>query len=250
MSGSPVLDGPLDGSLLWWAIALLLAALPFLVVMLTCFTKLVVVLSIVRNAFGVSDVPPNVVILGVSLALSLPVMAPVASQVATAVEQTVSRPPGQPSSPGDDSEAMDAMDAPASTTGLRGIGAAATGPVRAFLIRHTDTRHRVTFAEMASALNPETVNPETANPQTAASSDDLAVLIPAFLTTELTEAFAIGFLLLLPFVMIDLVVVATLTALGIPALSPTSVALPTKLLLFVVVDGWHIITRGLLMGYA
>ena len=245
MSGSPVLDGPVDGALLWWAIALLLAALPFLVVMLTCFTKLVVVLSIVRNAFGVSDVPPNVVILGVSLALSLPVMAPVASQVATAVEQTVSRPPGQPSSPGNDSEAMDAMDAPASTTGLRGIGAAATGPVRAFLIRHTDTRHRVTFAEMASALNPETVNPET-----AAKSDDLAVLIPAFLTTELTEAFAIGFLLLLPFVMIDLVVVATLTALGIPTLSPTSVALPTKLLLFVVVDGWHIITRGLLMGYA
>lgn len=273
-----LLDRSLDGAALWWSIAALLAALPFLLVMVTCFTKMVVVLSIVRNALGVHDVPPNLVILGVSLALTLPVMAPLASDVAAAVERAVSQP-----SRGDEDRADAPRDPAAigSVTGARALGDAAARPVRRFLARHADARHRATFAELATSLrardpeapssktsdpkssdpktrDPKSSEPKSSEPETAASKsrdpeareNTLAVLIPAFLTTELTEAFTIGFLLLLPFVMVDLVVVAVLSALGMSTISPSSVALPIKLLLFVTVDGWHIIARGLLLGYA
>jgi len=112
-------------------------------------------------------------------------------------------------------------------------------PVRAFLAKHAHRRDRDTFVGLASRLRDGR----------AVADDELAVLAPAFVTSELAEAFAIGFLVLLPFLVIDLVVGMSLAALGLNATSPQVVALPLKLLLFVAVDGWRLLVEGLVLGY-
>ncbi|MCB9574676.1 MAG: EscR/YscR/HrcR family type III secretion system export apparatus protein [Kofleriaceae bacterium] len=117
----------------------------------------------------------------------------------------------------------------------------AAEPVRAFLVRHAHARDRATFAALAGKLRGR------AQP---AADDSLGVLAPAFVTSELKEAFAIGFLLLLPFLVIDLVVGMSLGALGLVQTSPAVVSLPLKLLLFVAVDGWRLLVEGLVLGYS
>jgi type III secretory pathway component EscR len=112
-------------------------------------------------------------------------------------------------------------------------------PVRAFLARHTHERDRATFTKVATDLRGGPV-----------ADDDLSVLSVAFVTSELTEAFAIAFLVFLPFLLIDLIVSVSLGALGLTSVQPSTVALPMKLLLFVAVDGWRLLFEGLLRGYA
>jgi type III secretion protein R len=112
-------------------------------------------------------------------------------------------------------------------------------PLKAFLARHAHADDRRTFQDLGARMRKHPV-----------ADDGLLVLAPAFATSELTEAFAIGFLLLLPFLILDIVIGLVLAALGLTTVSATQVALPLKLLLFVVIDGWRLLAEGLILGYA
>jgi type III secretion protein R len=203
-----------------------LALAPFVAVMVTSFTKIVVVLSLLRNALGLQQTPPNVVINGLSLILSMFVMYPVGLQMSDAIKVTP------------DTQQSQKMD-------LQGfIGTADKGkePLRAFLIRHTSESERAFFLRTAQRLMPE-------DKRASLSDQDLIVVIPSFTVSELSEAFQIGFLIYLPFLIIDLVVSNILLAMGMMMLSPTTVSLPFKLLLFVLLDGWSKLVHGLVLTY-
>jgi len=125
---------------------------------------------------------------------------------------------------------------------VRGVIEATKEPIRSFLAANASPTERDRFYEVARAARPEDERDQV-------GQDDLAVLIPAFMVTELTEAFALGFLIYLPFLVIDLVVANVLLSLGMQMLSPTQVSLPFKLLLFVAIDGWGMLARALVTGY-
>jgi len=220
-----------DRPILMVGLLAVLSILPFLVVMMTSFVKIAVVLSIVRNAIGTPQVPPTMVITGLAFILSLVVMAPVGAKIVREVQPMADQARGKSVA---SAEAADAI-----------VGAAlrAKEPVRDFLAKHAHARDKAIFADAARRLA------EPADRATIREADFL-VLTPAFVTSELKEAFAIGFLLFLPFLVIDIVVSNLLLSLGMHMLSPTTVSLPFKLLLFVLVDGWALLARGLVLGYA
>jgi type III secretion protein R len=220
-----------DRPIIFVGLLAVLSILPFLLVMMTSFVKIAVVLSMVRNALGTPQVPPTMVITGLAFVLSLFVMAPTGGAVYREIQPVVDQGRGKPVT---SAEAADAIVAAATR---------AKEPVRDFLARHAHARDRAMFTDLARRM---------AEPaQRAAIADrDLLVLTPAFVTSELAEAFAIGFLLFLPFLIIDVVVANVLLSLGMHMLSPTTVSLPFKLLLFVLVDGWALLARGLVLGYA
>ena len=215
-SAGPIADRPAEMLVLVAALALVPAAL----VTLTSFLKIAVVLSIARSALGAPQVPPSTAITGLALVLTVLVMTPVA-------EESLALARGAPQERGVAGTAV-ALDR-------------AMGPVRAFLSRHARPDDRAAFLDVARRLRPEAPPPGEA---------DLAVLAPAFVVSELRRAFTIGFLVFVPFLVVDLVVSNVLLALGLTQLSPTSVALPFKLLLFVAVDGWKLLARALALSYA
>jgi type III secretion protein R len=203
-----------------------LSLVPFLLLMLTCYVRISVVLSILRSAIGASQVPPTSVLTGLSLVLTVAVMAPTAERMYRAA-------------------------GPDLTTATAGAGSMpalvraadrAKEPLRDWMLAHTPARERATFHALALKSRP----PEE---RAAVSDRDLAVVVPAFVTSELRRAFEIGFLLFVPFLVIDMVVANLLLALGMHMLSPTTVSLPFKLLLFVLADGWQLVVRGLLESY-
>lgn len=202
----------------------LIGIAPFLAVMVTSYAKLVVVFSLVRNALGLQQVPPNMVVNGLALVLSLYIMAPLATQLGAAMEAPVK---------GGNSVKSEV---------LMGALSASREPLRAFLYKHTETRDREFFVRTSKKLWP-------ADQAAAVKSDDLLILVPAFTVTELTEAFKIGFLLYLGFVIVDLVVANVLSALGMMMFSPTVISTPLKLMLFVVADGWAKLIQGLVLTY-
>ncbi|WP_336970710.1 type III secretion system export apparatus subunit SctR [Sphingobium aromaticiconvertens] len=199
----------------------LIALAPFIAVMVTSFTKIVVVLSLLRNALGLQQVPPNVVLNGIALILSLYVMYPTVQQMAAAS--------GERAIPTQSSQIFSAADR-------------AKEPLRAFLIKHSDPNERGFFLRTQQRVA------QQSNTQ-AASATDFIVVIPAFIVKELTSAFQIGFLIFLPFLVIDLVISNILLAMGMMMLSPVTISLPFKLLLFVMVDGWVKLSHGLVLGY-
>ncbi len=201
----------------------LIGIAPFLAVMLTSYAKLVVVFSLVRNALGLPQVPPNMVVNGLALVLSFYVMAPVAKQITAALGPAVNG---------------GAVKLEALVAGV----AQAREPLRGFLDKHADQREKEFFARTTRSLWPEA-------DAAAVARDDLLILVPAFTATELTEAFKIGFLLYLGFVIVDLVVANVLTAMGMMMFSPTVVSTPLKLMLFVAVDGWDKLIHGLVLTY-
>ena len=196
------------------------ALVPVLLVTLTSFLKISVVLSVVRSALGAPQVPPSSAVTGLALVLTLTVMAPVAEASWSA-----------------------ARAAPPGGAGALEAGARAVEPLRAFLHRLARPDDRASFLDLARRLRP-------AGQAGAVAPDDLAVLAPAFVVSELRRAFTVGFLVFLPFLVVDLVVANVLLALGLTQLSPSSVALPLKLLLLVAVDGWRLLARGLALAYA
>jgi type III secretion protein R len=201
----------------------ILALVPFVAVMVTSFTKLVVVLSLLRNALGLQQVPPNVVLNGLALVLSIYVMYPVGVEMsakAQGIDQVAS-----------------------STKNMLAAADAAKEPLRAFLLRHSRPLERAFFLKTAR---------QTLKPEQAAQLDerDFIVVVPAFTVSELSVAFEIGFLIFLPFLVIDLVISNVLMALGMMMLSPTTVSMPFKLLLFVLIDGWVKLVHGLVLTYA
>lgn len=207
---------PLSLSLQLLLIMGLLTILPALILMMTSFTRIIVVLAILRQALGLQQSPPNQVLIGLSLFLSLFVMAPTLERVnETAIA---------PYSAGQ----VDAEQAIA----------AAGDEFRAFMVRQTRETDLAMFADMAKAPKFE-------------SADDVpfTILLPAFVTSELKTAFQIGFMLFLPFLVIDLVVSSVLMSLGMMMMSPMLVSLPFKLLLFVLVDGWALLMGSLAASF-
>lgn len=200
----------------------LLGLIPFVVVMLTSFSKIAVVLSFARSAMGTQQAPPTIVLTGLAAVLSGHIMAPVLARTYEAGEL-------------------------AYREGLGGgqlisAAARATQPMREFLVRHGDPAERARFVELARELRP-------AEEAALVGEDHLTVVVPAFVITELKEAFQIGFLVFLPFLVLDMVIANVLLALGMQTLSPTQVSLPFKVLLFVAVDGWGLLAQGLILGY-
>ncbi len=209
----------------------LLAIVPLVVLMLTSFVKISVVLSLVRNAIGAPDAPSGLVVMGLSLILTFFVMAPVAVEMVTAAATTTA-----PAPPSQLETAVRAL-LPAEAQGDVDAAARALAPLEKFLARHASPKDKATFVELAAKMG------------RPATGEELWVLAPAFLTTELREAFAIAVLIFLPFLVIDLLVALGLAALGLASTSPQTVALPLKLLLFVAVDGWRLLVDALLRGY-
>ena len=200
----------------------LLALAPFIAVMVTSFTKLVVVLSLLRNALGLQQVPPNVVLNGLALVLSVYVMYPVGTEMGARLQGI--------SDIGNNTQSM-----------LRAADQAKE-PLREFLIKHSRPLERAFFLKTAQ----KSLKPEQSS---TLSERDFLVVVPAFTVSELSVAFEIGFLIFLPFLVIDLVISNILMAMGMQMLSPTTVSMPFKLLLFVLIDGWVKLTHGLILTY-
>jgi type III secretion protein R len=200
----------------------LMSLLPFAVLMLTSFSKIAVVLSLARSAMGTQQAPPTIVLTGLAAVLTGHIMAPVMERMYD-VGQAVYQDAG---------------------SGARLLSAAGqvTEPLRTFLVKHGGPEERARFLDLARELRP----PEEAR---QVHEEDLFVVIPAFVITELKEAFQIGFLIFLPFLVLDMVIANILLALGMQSLSPSQVSLPFKILLFVAVDGWSLLARGLILGY-
>ena len=196
-----------------------MSVLPFVLVMFTSFTKMSVVLSLTRAALGTQQAPPTVVLTGLSAVLSLVVMSPVAEAMLARVH----------------GERLAAAPGPEMLRVVR----SASEPLRAFLIEHGSPELRAEFAAVSRELRGGT----------DVSESDLAVVAPAFVLSELKQAFQIGFLIFLPFLVVDMVVANVLLALGMQSLSPSQVSLPFKVLLFVAVDGWSLLARSLVQGY-
>ena len=223
-----------------------LALAPFVAVMVTSFTKIVVVISLLRNALGLQQTPPNVVINGLAIILSIYVMYPVILDTMADIARGGPAPQSQTQAPypaaAQAAPAASAAPERMSVDKLAQMINVGKEPLRQFLIKHSHERERKFFLESAKRL----LTPEQ---QKGLGADDFIVVMPAFTVSELTEAFQIGFLLFLPFVVIDLIVSNILLALGMMMLSPTMVSLPFKLLLFVILDGWAKLIHGLVATY-
>ena len=210
-------NAPLSLSLQILIIMGLLSILPGIILMMTSFTRIIIVLSLLRQALGLQQTPPNQVLIGLSLFLSFFVMAPT----------------------------LDTMNREAITPYANGqIGATqmiqkAGVPLHNFMMRQTRKTDIKLFADIAKS-----------GPYKSTAEVPYSVLLPAFVTSELKTAFQIGFLIFLPFIVIDLVVATVLMALGMMMLSPSIISLPFKLLLFVLVDGWALTMGSLANSFA
>lgn len=225
-------DGGIAGQpVLTLGLLALLSLLPLLFMTCTSFAKMSIVFALVRNALGTGQVPSGPIIAALSALLTLYVMAPVAHEAYVAAG---------PALVGID------VSAPMDEAGVgRVLTAIEQGvvPLRSFLERNAGRRERALFLDLARRSRP-------ADQRAEVTARDLLVVMPAFLVTELGEAFQIGFLVFVPFLVIDMVVANVLLALGMHMLSPTTVSMPFKLLLFVMVDGFYLLARALVLGYA
>ena len=217
---------------------ILIALAPFFAVMVTSFTKIVVVLSLLRNALGLQQVPPNVVLNGLALVLTVYVMNPTLQQMASAAgySEIAQQMPGD--------AAATAEDALGKSGDMLDTASRAKEPLRKFLIKHSDPRERAFFLDTQKRIQ----RSQGGNPAEIRDTDFI-VAIPAFVVKELKVAFQIGFFIFLPFLIIDLVISNILMALGMMMLSPVTISLPFKILLFVMIDGWVKLSHGLVMGY-
>lgn len=199
-----------------------MAFLPLVAVTVTAFAKIAIVVFIVRNALGIQQLPPNIVVYGLAVILSVYIAMPVLTEA---------------------------------YQGVRGLGltyssfadfeeaaSRAVVPLKAFLTKHTDPRQLAFFIQSTAKIWGQ-------GTALTVSESDLSVLVPAFLLTELTKAFEMGFLLYLPFMAIDIIVTTVLVALGMMMIPPATIAIPFKLMLFVFVEGWTRMVQGLVLSY-
>ena len=223
----------------------MLSLVPLAAVMMTSFLKIAIVLSLVRNALGVQQVPPNMALYGLALILSAYVMAPVIMQAGREM-QAVAAPAAQASGPAVMRPGVPSL--PTATPPpdrmemlLGAVGKAAV-PLRIFMLKNSRAEQRDFFVRTARQL-------WGADQARDLKESDFLVLIPSFLVSELTSAFQIGFLLYLPFVVIDIIVSNILLAMGMMMVSPVTISMPLKLFLFVMVDGWTRLIQGLVLSY-
>jgi len=193
-----------------------LSLVPAILVMVTSFTRTVIVLSFVRNAIATNNVPPNQVLIGLALFLTLFTMAPTLARLQT--EALV------PYMDGELSQEV--------------AFERASVPLREFMLRYTREKDLALFLAATGSPQPET--PEDLS---------LTVVVPAFMISELKTAFQMGVMLFIPFMVIDMVVASTLLSMGMFMLPPVTISLPFKLLLFVMADGWHLVVKALLESF-
>lgn len=211
-------DGSEDYSINLQILALMtmLGFLPAMVILMTSFTRIVVVMSILRQAMGLQQTPSNQVIIGIAIFLTFFIMSPVLSKINDdAIQPYINE----------------------QITARQAFDLAQT-PMKDFMLKQTRVKDLETFVNISGST------------ATAPEDVSMAVLIPAFITSELKTAFQIGFMLFLPFLIIDLVVASVLMAMGMMMLSPMIVSLPFKLMLFVLVDGWNLILSTLAGSFA
>jgi len=207
-----------------------LSLLPFVLLLMTSFVKIAVVLSILKGALGTPQIPPSQVITGLALILTFYVMAPTGERMFRAME---------PALAGGNVAELSRLE---NVSGLIAAADRAKEPLREFLLKHAPARDRALFHSLALRMRAPAE-------RIGIGDRDLQVVVPAFLTAELRRAFEIGFLLFIPFLVVDMLVANLLLALGMHMLSPTTVSLPFKLLLFVLADGWQLLLRGLVESY-
>lgn len=201
-----------------------LALLPSIVLMMTCFTRIIIVLGFLRSSMGTAQSPPNMVLIGIAIFLSLFIMSPVIEEMNEEAYQ--------PYLAGD-------------LTGTEAIDAA-TGPIKRFMLDQTAPESLELFAELSEVELPE----QSANDyQQQLLELPLLTVTPAFILSELSRAFWMGFLIYLPFLVIDLVVSSILMSMGMIMLPPAMISLPFKLLLFVLVDGWGLMMQTLVNSF-
>ena len=193
-----------------------LSIAPAFLVMMTSFTRVIIVLGFIRRALGTNTLPPNQAILGLALFMTMFIMAPTIQGIydeayVPYAEERIS-----------ETEAIDR----------------ASGHVRLFMAKHTRKNDLAMFVKMSKAERPRTIN-----------DVPFTTLVPAFITSELKTAFQMGFIIFLPFVIIDLVIAAILMALGMMMLPPVIISLPFKILLFVLIDGWALLTHSIVASY-
>jgi flagellar biosynthetic protein FliP len=194
----------------------ILSLAPSLLIMLTSFTRIIIVLSFTRNAIGTQSMPPNQVLVGLALFLTFFVMSP----VITEINETAYT----PYTNGEITQEVAITKA--------------TEPIRTFMFKYTREKDLALFLKLGQVNQP-----------LAKNDIPTSTLIPAFIISELKTAFEIGFFLYIPFLMVDMVVASTLMSMGMMMLPPIMISMPFKILLFVMVDGWNLIVRSLIMGF-
>lgn len=206
------------------------ALLPFAIMLLTSFLKMVIVLSLLRNAIGVQQSPPNQAINGIALLMTIYVMFPTGLAMYNAASSYI------------EEKAPTNLISQPSAYFILGVVERAKEPMREFLERNTLPSHETHFYQLAHRSFPK-------NFQKDLKQTDFIILVPAYITSQIKGAFEIGVLIYLPFFVIDLVTSNILLAMGMMMLSPLTIALPLKLLLLVMVDGWTMIIKGLVLTF-
>ena len=218
-----------------------LSLLPFVAMIATSYLKIVVVMSLIRNALGIQSIPPNMVINALAMILTFYIMAPIASESWSIAQSELAK--TAPAAASADKQGTTATNQVAALSiSTEAIGKAAE-PFRKFLSDHTSARERAFFVSTAETLWGKNGEPAVVDPES------FYILLPSFCVSELTKAFQIGFLVYLPFIAIDIIVSNILLAMGMMMVSPVTISLPFKLLLFVMVNGWTLLIQGLVRGY-
>jgi type III secretion protein R len=200
----------------------LIGLVPLIIVTMTGFLKIAVVMFLIRNALGVQQSPPNIVLYGIALVLTVYVTSPLLGEIYSRVQAH-----------------------PLNAASIESLSETATivrQPVQAYLSRFTHAAERQFFLSATSRVWPDAARADV-------KDDDLVILLPAFISSELTRAFEIGFLLYVPFLIVDLIVSNILMAMGMIMVSPTLISVPLKLFLFVAVSGWSRLLHGLILSY-
>lgn len=206
----------IDGAMKVLAVMTLLTLAPSIILLMTCFTRIVIVLSFVRSAISLQGAPSNQIIIGLSLFLTFFIMAPVWEQI--------------------DRNALEPYRAKEISS--QEAFERASGPIRTFMLKQARPKDVDLFASLAR-LGPTSVD-----------KLPLKVVVPGFIISELRTAFQMGFLLFLPFILIDLIVATVLMSMGMMMMPPMTISLPLKILLFVLVDGWHLVISSIIQSFA
>lgn len=194
----------------------IISLLPSILVMMTSFTRIIIILSFTRNALGIQQTPPNMVLVGIALFLTLFIMDPVIKDVNTNAYQPYIR------------EEIDQKEA------LK----RAEVPMKRFMLKQTETETLNLFLDLSGTEKPENIE-----------DAPMTVVIPSFMTSELKRAFTAGFMIFLPFMLVDIIVSSTLMSMGMVMLPPAMISLPFKLLLFVTVNGWELLFKNLVSSF-
>ena len=217
-----------------------LSLIPFVAMIATSYLKIVVVMSLIRNALGIQSIPPNMVVNALAMILSFYIMAPVVSESWNVISESQKARASAQVAPA----AVQSSSSQVSGIDLSSLDLEkAAEPFRQFLSDHTSPRERAFFVKTAETLWSKDGEPAVVDPES------FWILLPSLCVSELTKAFQIGFLVYLPFIAIDIIVSNILLAMGMMMVSPVTISLPFKLLLFVMVDGWTLLIQGLVKGY-